>query len=97
MRRSVDATTVEAPLGSGPYRIKTFEPGRNIVYERVKDYWGEHLNVRRGCNNFDELRFVYFRDSTIAFEAFKAGDLDWHVEFSSKTWATGYHFPAAEY
>jgi len=94
MRRAIDATTVEAPLGSGPYRLKSFEPGRSITYERVKDYWGEHLNVRRGCNNFEELRFVYFRDATIAFEAFKAGDLDWHVEFSSKTWATGYHFPA---
>jgi microcin C transport system substrate-binding protein len=94
IRRAIEATTLEAPLGSGPYRIRSFEPGRSIVYERVQDYWGKDLNVRRGCNNFDELRFVYFRDRTVAFEAFKAGDLDWHVEYSAKTWATGYRFPA---
>ncbi len=94
MRRAIDATTLDAPLGSGPYRIKSFEAGRNVVYERVEDYWGRDLNVRRGCNNFDELRFVYFRDLTIAFEAFKAADLDWHVEYSSKNWVTGYGFPA---
>ena len=93
-RRKIAATTLKPPLASGPYRIKRFEPGRTIVYERVKDYWGEDLNVRRGCNNFDELRFDYFRDLTSAFEAFKAGDLDWRVEYSAKTWATGYDFPA---
>jgi microcin C transport system substrate-binding protein len=93
-RRRIAATTLEPPLASGPYRIKRFEPGRMVVYERVKDYWGEDLNVRRGCNNFDELRFDYFRDLTSAFEAFKAGDLDWRVEYSAKTWATGYDFPA---
>jgi microcin C transport system substrate-binding protein len=69
VRRAVGATTLEAPLGSGPYRIKSFEAGRNIVYERVQDYWGKQLNVRCGCNNIDELRFIYFRDRTIAFEA----------------------------
>jgi microcin C transport system substrate-binding protein len=94
VHRSIDATTLEVPLGSGPYRIKSFEPGRSITYERVKDYWGTDLNVRRGCNNLDELRFTYFRDLTIAFEAFKAGDLDWHVERSAKNWATGCQFPA---
>jgi microcin C transport system substrate-binding protein len=93
-RRSIGATTLEPPLGSGPYRIKSFEAGRSIVYERVADYWGEDLNVRRGCNNFDELRFIYFRDFTVGFEAFKAGDLDWHIEYSAKNWSTGYNFPA---
>jgi microcin C transport system substrate-binding protein len=93
-RRNIAATTLEAPLASGPYRIKRFEPGRTIIYERVTDYWAEKLNARRGCNNFDELRFDYFRDPTSAFEAFKAGDLDWRVEYSAKTWATGYGFPA---
>lgn len=92
--RNIAATTLEPPLGSGPYRIKRFEPGRTIIYERVKDYWGATLNVQRGCNNFDELRFDYFRDPTAAFEGFKAGDLDWRVEYSAKTWATGYDFPA---
>ena len=94
MRRDVFLTMLEAPLGSGPYRVKRFEPGRTIIYERVRDYWGKDLNVRRGCNNFDELRFDYFRDLTVAFEAFKAGDLDWRVEYSAKNWATGYDFPA---
>jgi microcin C transport system substrate-binding protein len=93
-RRDVAATTLEPPLGSGPYRIKSFEPGRTIVYERVRDYWGKTLNVRCGCNNFDELRFDYFRDLAVAFEAFKAGDLDWHVENSSKSWVVSYDFPA---
>jgi len=93
-KRDIATTTLEAPLGSGPYRIKSFEPGRTVVYERVRDYWGSALNVRCGCNNFDELRFDYFRDQSIAFEAFKAGDLDWHQENSSRRWATGYDFPA---
>ena len=92
--RDVGATTLEPPLGSGPYRIKSFVPGRSIVYERVKDYWGKELNIRRGCNNFDELRFDYFRDPAVAFEAFKAGYLDWHEEYSAKHWVTGYDFPA---
>jgi microcin C transport system substrate-binding protein len=95
-RRDAAQTILEPPLGSGPYCIKTFDPGRTIVYERVKDYWGKDVNVRIGRDNFDELRFDYFRDSTIAFEAFKAGELDWHVENSAKTWATGYDFPAVK-
>src|SRR5262245_19327952 len=92
--RDITATTLEAPLGSGPYRIKTFEPGRTIVYERVEDYWGKDLNVRRGSDNFDELRFDYFRDQTVEFEAFKSNHLDWRVENSAKNWAIGYDFPA---
>jgi microcin C transport system substrate-binding protein len=92
--RNVTATTLEPPLASGPYRIRSFEAGRTVIYERVKDYWGEDINVRRGCNNFDAMRFDYFRDPTSAFEAFKAGDLDWRVEYSAKSWATGYDFPA---
>jgi microcin C transport system substrate-binding protein len=95
-KRDITATTLEAPLGSGPYRIKEFEPGRVIVLERVKDYWGKDLNVRIGQNNFDELRFGYFRDLTIAFESFKAGRFDWYIETNAKTWATGYDFPAVK-
>jgi microcin C transport system substrate-binding protein len=94
--RNIMETTLEAPLGSGPYRIKAFEPGSAIVYERVDDYWGKDVDVRIGRDNFDELRFDYFRDSIVAFEAFKAGDVDWHVENSAKTWATGYDFPAVK-
>jgi microcin C transport system substrate-binding protein len=95
-QRDVGATMLEPPLASGPYRIKRFEPGRLIVYERVQDYWGGKTGVRNGTNNFDELRFDYFRDLSTAFEAFKAGDVDWHVEYSSKSWATGYDFPAVK-
>ena len=71
-KRDIGATTLEPPLGSGAYRIKEFVAGRTVVYERVKDYWGKDLNVNIGRDNFDELRFEYFRDSTVALEAFKA-------------------------
>jgi microcin C transport system substrate-binding protein len=95
-RRDIVATTLDPPLGSGPYRIKEFEPGRTIVYERVKNYWGKDVNVRVGRDNFEELRFEYFRDSSVEFEAFKAGQFDWFDEHSAKNWATGYDFPALE-
>ncbi len=93
-KRDIGSTTLEPPLGNGPYRIKEFTAGRNIVYERVKDYWGEHVNCNIGHNNFGELRFEYFRDSTVALEAFKAGTVDWRTENSAKNWATAYDFPA---
>jgi microcin C transport system substrate-binding protein len=93
-KRKVSETTLEPPLGSGPYRIKEFAAGRDIVYERVKDYWGKDLNVNVGRDNLDRLRFEYFRDSTVAIEAFKANTVDWRIENSSKNWATAYDFPA---
>nr|WP_303626225.1 extracellular solute-binding protein [Rhodopseudomonas palustris] len=93
-KRDVSATTLEPPLGSAPYRIKEFVAGRSIVLERVKDYWGEKLPVRIGQNNFDELRFEFFRDNTVALEAFKADQADWIMENSAKQWATAYDFPA---
>ncbi|HXX52637.1 MAG TPA: extracellular solute-binding protein [Xanthobacteraceae bacterium] len=93
-KRSIGETTLEPPLGSGAYRIKDFSAGRNIVYERVKDYWGRGLNVNVGQNNFDELRYEYFRDTTVALEAFKADSVDWRIENSAKNWATAYDFPA---
>ena len=93
-KRDIAATTLEPPLGSGPYRIKEFSPGRSIVYERVKDYWGAKVNVNIGRDNFDELRFEYFRDGTAAIEAFKADAADWRIENSAKSWATAYDFPA---
>ena len=95
-KRSIGETTLEPPLGSGPYRIKELSPGHNIVYERVKDYWGGKLNVNAGRDNFDELRFEYFRDATVAIEAFKANTVDWRTENSAKNWATAYDFPAAK-
>jgi microcin C transport system substrate-binding protein len=93
-KRDIGATTLESPLGSGAYRIKEFSAGRNIVYERVKDHWGRNVNVNIGRDNFDELRFEYFRDATVAIEAFKANTVDWRTENSAKNWATAYDFPA---
>ena len=87
-------TTLETPLGSGPYRIKEVKPGRSIAYERVKDYWGNDLAVNRGQWNYDEIRFEYYRDETVAFESFKAGSLDYWQETSAKNWATAYDFAA---
>jgi microcin C transport system substrate-binding protein len=94
--RDVTATTLEPPLGSGPYRIARFEAGRNIVYERVKDYWASDVPVVVGTHNFDQQTFVYFRDINVAFEAFKADQVDWRTENSAKRWATGYDFPAVQ-
>ncbi len=93
-KRDIGATTLEPPLGSGPYRVKDFSPARNIVFERVKDYWAEKLNVSVGRDNLDELRYEYFRDTTVALEAFKADTVDWRTENSAKNWATAYDFPA---
>ncbi len=95
-KRDIGMTTLEPPLGSGAYRIKEFVAGRTIVYERVKDYWGKDLNVNIGRDNFDELRFEYFRDATVAIEAFKADHVDWRTENSAKNWATAYDFPAVK-
>jgi microcin C transport system substrate-binding protein len=93
-KRDVSATTLEVPLGSGPYRVKEFVAGRSIALERVKDYWGRDLAANVGRNNFDELRYEYFRDATVAIEAFKADQVDWRTENSAKNWATAYDFPA---
>jgi len=93
-KRDVTATTLEPPLGSGPYRLKEFAPGRSIVYEKVADYWGKDINVTIGTRNFQQLRFEYFRDSTVALEAFKGDQVDWRTENSAKDWATAYDFPA---
>ncbi len=87
-------TTLEPPLGSGPYRIKEVSPGRSISYERVDNYWGKDLPVNKGKWNFDEIRFDSYRDQTVAFESFKAGNLDYWQETSAKNWATAYDFPA---
>ena len=93
-KRDISATTLEPPLGSGPYRIKEFVAGRSVVLERVKDYWGAKIPPQVGINNFDELRFEFFRDNLVALEAFKADQADWISENSAKQWATAYEFPA---
>jgi microcin C transport system substrate-binding protein len=86
--------SLDIPLGSGPYRIERFEPGRTVTYRRVEEYWARDLNTRRGQHNFDAMRYEYFRDVTVAFEAFKAGQIDFRTENIARNWATGYDFPA---
>jgi microcin C transport system substrate-binding protein len=93
-KRDISATTLEKPVGSGPYRIKEFVAGRSITLERVRDYWGANAPTQVGHNNFDELRFEFFRDNLVALEAFKADQADWISENSAKQWATAYDFPA---
>lgn len=93
--RDFEATTRDALLGSGPYRIAQVDPGRRIVYQRVEDYWGRELPVNQGRHNIERLVFDYYRDHTVALEAFKAGNLDMRIENSARQWATAYDFPAA--
>jgi microcin C transport system substrate-binding protein len=93
-KRDVSATTLEIPLGSGPYRVKEFVAARSVVLERVADYWGSSLPVSVGQNNFDQIRYEFFRDDTVGREAFKGDQLDWFVERSGKQWSTAYDFPA---
>jgi microcin C transport system substrate-binding protein len=89
-----EETTLEAPLGCGPYKVGKFEPGRYIEYERVKDWWGADLPVARGQNNFDIVRYEYYRDRDIAFEGFTKKSYLFREELVSKVWATRYDFPA---
>src|SRR5881275_810376 len=93
-KRDISATTLEPPLGSSAYRIKEFVAGRSVKLERVKDYWAANLPTQVGLNNFDEMRFEFFRDNLVALEAFKADQADWIAENSAKQWATAYDFPA---
>jgi microcin C transport system substrate-binding protein len=92
--RDIAAGTLEPPLGSGPYRIKSFIAGRTITYERNPNYWGKDLPVNVGKNNFGDIRYEYYRDDTVELEAFKADQYDFRLENSAKNWATLYDFPA---
>ena len=94
--RDITRSTIEPPLGSGPYRLTAVEPGRDLVYERVEDYWAADLPVRRGFYNFDRIAYNYYRDRDVQFEAFKAQAYDFRREFTSRNWATGYDFEAVE-
>src|SRR5437773_2709528 len=93
-KRPFDETTLEVPLGSGLYKVGRFEAGRYIEYERVKDWWGADLPVARGQNNFDIVRYEYYRDREVAFEGFTAKSYLFREEFTSRTWATRYDLPA---
>lgn len=92
--RDFDKTTLDAPLGSGPYRIAEVEPGRKIVYERVRDYWAADLPINVGFYNFDTVIYDYYRDDTVAMEAFKAGNYDLRRESNGTKWTLSYDFPA---
>jgi microcin C transport system substrate-binding protein len=94
--RDLGATTLEAPLGSGPYRVDKVNPGRSITFKRVEDYWAKDLPVNIGKHNFDEVVLEYFLDPTVALEAFKGDQFDWRVENSARAWATAYDTPAVK-
>lgn len=89
-----DAATLTPPLGSGPYKVGRFAPGRYIEYERIADYWGADLNTSRGFGNFDVIRVDFFTERQPAFEAFKKGEITFREEHTSITWANDYNFPA---
>ena len=91
--RDFTKTTLEPPLGSGPYRVQSLDPGRSIAYERVKYYWAAELPVSVGRFNIDRIRYDYYRDGTVALEAFKGGAYDFRAEDSAKSWATAYDVP----
>jgi microcin C transport system substrate-binding protein len=93
-KRDFEKTTLEPVLGSGAYKVDSIEPGRSITYRRVKDYWAAKLPTNVGRENFDTIRVDYYRDATVALEAFKAGQYDFRQENSSKNWATAYTGPA---
>lgn len=93
-KHEFDQTTLEAPIGSGAYLIADFRPGAQITYKRRDDYWAKDLAINRGTNNFDEIRFEYYRDRTPALEGFKSGVYDFREEFTARDWVTGYEIPA---
>ena len=92
--RDFESPTTEPPLGSGAYKVDSFEIGRSVTLKRVADYWGAKLPINVGQSNWDVIHFDYYRDSTVALEAFKAGQYDFRVESGAKNWATGYDTPA---
>ncbi|MEM6461572.1 MAG: extracellular solute-binding protein [Pseudomonadota bacterium] len=93
-QRSIGQTTLEPPLGSGPYRLKAVSPGSDLLFERVEDYWGKDLPVNIGSHNFGEINFSYFADRNAEFVAFTAGNIDYWSENRAARWANEYNFPA---
>ncbi len=95
-KRDFSKPTIDIPLGSGAYRIAKVDPGKSITYERVADYWAKDLAVNVGLNNYQFMRYDVYNDLNVAREAFKAGDLDYWTEYTSKEWVTGYDIPAVK-
>jgi microcin C transport system substrate-binding protein len=93
-QRDFEKTTLEPPLGSGAYRVESLDAGRSVTYRRVKEYWAAKLPVNVGRENFDSIRYDYYRDSTVAIEALKSGEYDFRQENVAKNWATAYATPA---
>tara|TARA_Y100001970_G_scaffold216812_1_gene265422 strand:- start:13285 stop:15120 length:1836 start_codon:yes stop_codon:yes gene_type:complete len=91
-----EKSTLTSPLGSGPYKIEEVDPGRSISFRRVKNYWAKDLPVNRGRYNFDEIIYDYYRDRDVMVEALKAGEYDFHEEYTSKTWSTAYDIRAVQ-
>jgi microcin C transport system substrate-binding protein len=94
--RPFDESTLDTPLGSGPYKVGKFEVNRYIEFERVKDWWGADLPVARGLYNFDTVRYEFYRDRDVAFEGFTAKNYLFREEFTARVWATRYDFPAVK-
>ena len=94
--RDITKPSLDIPEGSGPYKIAKYQAGRSVTLQRVPDYWGKDLPINAGQNNFDTMRYDYYRDDTVALEAFKAGAYDIRVESSAKNWATNYEIPAVK-
>ncbi|HCP21680.1 MAG TPA: hypothetical protein DIT77_10970, partial [Marinobacter hydrocarbonoclasticus] len=88
--REFESSGLTIPVGSGPYRIASFDAGRSVTYQRVDDYWAKDLGVRKGRFNFDTISYEYYNDDTVALEAFKAGNFHFRQETSAKNWATAY-------
>lgn len=95
-KRSFNSTSLDIPVGSGPYVVERVDNGRSISYRRNPDYWGAQLPVNRGRYNFDRMTYVYYRDKTVSLEGFKAGQFDFRVENKARTWAVDYNFPAVK-
>jgi microcin C transport system substrate-binding protein len=89
-----ERAALEAPLGSGPYKLDGFEPGRTVTYRRVDNYWGKDLPVNRGRHNFDVIKYIYYRDRSASLEGFKGGDYDRRLEYTARDWKEGYDSPA---
>ena len=96
INKNFEETSMDIPIGSGPYKIKTFDAGRTITYELDSDYWGKNIPIKKGTENFGIIQYEYYKDRSIEREAFKSGDIDLFSENTSKDWATSYDTPAVQ-